>query len=203
MQRRSRAHAVRTRGVAPTNDEVSHAILHGEMLRESRVGCDISWLVGGRDAEYANTFMGDVAERLAISVQRTQILGLLVEGCSLRAASRLSGASINTVTKLLMDVGTACEADHDEHVRNLNCQRVQCDEIWSFVYAKQKNIPEHLWGVPSVGDIWTRWQFRLRIANEGHGNDRGRCRCVEVESHSVLVVEANLPYFGAPELFVV
>ncbi|MEE8625609.1 MAG: IS1 family transposase [Acidiferrobacterales bacterium] len=87
--------------------------------------------------------------------RRTQILGLLVEGVSLRAASRLSGASINTVTKLLVDVGSACQAYHDEHVRNLNCQRVQCDEIWSFVYAKQKNVPKHLWGVPGVGDIWT------------------------------------------------
>ena len=87
--------------------------------------------------------------------KRTEILNLLVEGSSLRAASRISGASINTVTKLLVDVGTACQAYHDEHVRGLNCKRVQCDEIWSFTYAKQKNIPENLRGMPGIGDTWT------------------------------------------------
>lgn len=87
--------------------------------------------------------------------KRVQILGMLVEGMSLRAASRLSGCSFNTVTKLLVDAGKACEAYHDEHVRNLTCKRIQCDEIWSFVYSKQKNIPEHLRGNPNVGDVWT------------------------------------------------
>jgi IS1 family transposase len=87
--------------------------------------------------------------------KRAQILGLLVEGNSLRATTRLTGASINTVTKLLVDVGTACQAYHDEHVRGLTSKRVQCDEIWSFCYAKQKNIPEHLQGVPGIGDVWT------------------------------------------------
>ena len=87
--------------------------------------------------------------------KRAQILGLLVEGNSLRAASRLTGASINTVTKLLVDVGAACQAYHDEYVRNLTCKRIQCDEIWSFVYSKQKNTPEHLRGRPDIGDVWT------------------------------------------------
>lgn len=87
--------------------------------------------------------------------KRVLIIGLLVEGSSLRAASRLSGCSINTVTKLLVDVGTACQAYHDEHVRGLKCQRIQCDEIWSFVYSKQANIPEHLRGKEGVGTVWT------------------------------------------------
>ena len=95
-----------------------------------------------------------MANRLAIE-KRVQILGLLVEGSSLRAASRLSGCSINTVTKLLVDVGSACQAYHDAYVRNLNCQRIQCDEIWSFVYAKQKNIPQPLRSRPDIGDVWT------------------------------------------------
>ncbi|MBT4710243.1 MAG: IS1 family transposase [Alphaproteobacteria bacterium] len=85
--------------------------------------------------------------------KRVLILGLLTEGTSLRAASRLSGASINTVTKLLVDVGTACQRYHDEHVRGLTSRRVQCDEIWSFVYSKQKNVPENKRG--SAGDVWT------------------------------------------------
>lgn len=83
------------------------------------------------------------------------VSSLAVRLFSLRAASRLSGASINTVTKLLVDVGTACQAWHDENMRNLTCKRVQCDEIWSFVYSKQKNIPEHLRGKEGIGDTWT------------------------------------------------
>jgi len=67
----------------------------------------------------------------------------------------MTGASKNTIVKLLVDVGTACRAYHDEHVRNLTCKRVQCDEIWSFVYSKQKNLPKHLWGVEGIGDVWT------------------------------------------------
>ena len=106
------------------------------------------------DAQAQSSYIGGMANRLPLE-KRVQILGLLVEGTSLRAASRLSGCSINTVTKLLVDVGTACQAYHDEHVRGLKCQRVQCDEIWSFVYSKQKNIPERLRSQPGVGDVWT------------------------------------------------
>ena len=87
--------------------------------------------------------------------KRTQIIGLLCEGNSLRTASRLSGCSINTVTKLLVDVGTACQKYHEEHVRNLKSKRVECDEIWSFCYAKQQNVPESMQGQFGVGDVWT------------------------------------------------
>lgn len=85
--------------------------------------------------------------------KRVQILGLLVEGNSLRATSRLSGASINTVTKLLVDVGAACAGYQDDSLRNLPCKRIQCDEIWSFVYSKQRNVPEGMEG--QAGDVWT------------------------------------------------
>lgn len=85
--------------------------------------------------------------------KRSQIIGLLVEGNSLRAASRLSGCSINTVTKLLVDVGNACFEYQDKALRNLPCKRIQCDEIWSFVYSKQKNVPEGMEGL--AGDVWT------------------------------------------------
>ena len=74
--------------------------------------------------------------------KRAQILGLLVEGMSLRAASRLADCSINTVTKLLIDVGTAWSEYQDAALRNLPCKQIQCDEIWSFCYSKQRNVPE-------------------------------------------------------------
>lgn len=91
-----------------------------------------------------------------LSVQkRAQILGLLVEGTSLRAASRLADCSINTVTKLLVDVGMACAEYQDKALRNLTCQRVQCDEIWSFVGSKQRNIPAEHQGEFGWGDVWT------------------------------------------------
>lgn len=87
--------------------------------------------------------------------KRAQILGLLVEGNSLRATSRLADVSINTVTKLLVDVGRACSEYQDKALRNLPCKRVQVDEIWSFVYAKEKNAPEAKRIAGEAGDIWT------------------------------------------------
>jgi IS1 family transposase len=87
--------------------------------------------------------------------RRAQIIGLLAEGNSLRAASRLADVSINTVTKLLLDVGAACEKYQDETLRNLKCRRIQCDEIWAFVYAKAKNLPEKYKGAVGYGDVWT------------------------------------------------
>ena len=87
--------------------------------------------------------------------KRAHILGLLVEGNSLRAASRLADCSINTVTKLLVDVGMACEKYHDEHVRNVPSKRIQCDEIWSFVYSKEKNASVEDKATGTAGDCWT------------------------------------------------
>lgn len=87
--------------------------------------------------------------------KRAQIIGLLVEGNSLRAASRLADVSINTVTKLLVDVGTACAKYQDETLRNLPCKRVQVDEIWSFVYAKDKNVKTAKAAPDGAGDVWT------------------------------------------------
>ncbi len=80
---------------------------------------------------------------------------MLVEGSSLRAASRLADVSINTVTKLLVDVGAACEQYQDRALRDLKCKRIQCDEIWSFCYAKAKNLPEKYAGAFGYGDVWT------------------------------------------------
>jgi IS1 family transposase len=86
--------------------------------------------------------------------KRAQILGFLVEGMSLRAASRLADCSLNTVMKLLADVGVACSEYQDQALRNLPCKRIQCDEIWSFVGSKNKNAGE-LAGSGERGDVWT------------------------------------------------
>src|SRR3984893_5966354 len=92
--------------------------------------------------------------RLPIT-ERARILGMLVEGNSLRATSRLADVSINTVTKLLVDLGSACERYQQENLRNLPCKKIQCDEIWSFCYAKQKNVPADKQGQFGYGDVWT------------------------------------------------
>jgi IS1 family transposase len=86
---------------------------------------------------------------------RARILGLLVEGSSMRAASRLADVSINTVTKLLVDVGTACGEYQDKTLRNLPCKRIQCDEIWSFCYSKEKNVAPENKGILGYGDVYT------------------------------------------------
>ena len=103
---------------------------------------------------HGNKTKGNAMNRLPLA-KRTQIINLLCEGTSLRATSRLADVSINTVTKLLVEVGKACQKYHDEHVKNLTAKRVQCDEIWSFVYAKDKNIPEEKQGLHGIGSIWT------------------------------------------------
>lgn len=87
--------------------------------------------------------------------KRMQILAMLVEGSSMRSISRVVGCSINTVTKVLVDAGEACLAYHDENVKGLNAKRIQCDEIWSFNYAKQKNVDAAKSAPTFAGDIWT------------------------------------------------
>ena len=86
---------------------------------------------------------------------RAKILHLLCEGMSIRAITRLTGASKNTVGKLLVDAGKACAAYHDANVRNVKAARVQVDEIWSFTYAKQKNVATAKEAPEGAGDTWT------------------------------------------------
>lgn len=87
--------------------------------------------------------------------KRAQILGMLVEGNSLRATARMADVSLNTVTKLLIDVGAACSDYQDKAMRNLPCKRIQCDEIWAFVGAKAKNASDEAKAAGEVGDVWT------------------------------------------------
>ena len=87
--------------------------------------------------------------------KRILILKCLVEGMSLRAVARIADVSRNTVVKLLADSGKVCSEYQDEALRNLTCKRIQCDEIWSFVYTKQKNVPRAKAAPPEAGDVWT------------------------------------------------
>lgn len=87
--------------------------------------------------------------------ERVRILHLLCEGMSIRANTRLTGASKNTVAKLLVDAGKACAAYHDANVRNVKAARVQVDEIWSFIYAKQENVASAKEAPEGAGDTWT------------------------------------------------
>ena len=87
--------------------------------------------------------------------KRTQILAMLCEGSSMRSISRVTDVSINTVSKLLVEAGEACLAIHDETVRNVKASRIQCDEIWSFCHAKQKNVATAKAAPEGAGDVWT------------------------------------------------
>ena len=87
--------------------------------------------------------------------KRVQVVAALVEGNSIRATCRMTGVCKKAVTKLLVDLGTSCARYQDEHLRHLPCKRIQCDEIWSFCYAKEKNVPEELKGKLGFGDVWT------------------------------------------------
>lgn len=92
--------------------------------------------------------------RLSIE-KRAQILNLLVEGNSMRATSRIADVSINTVTKTLVDAGTASLAYQDETIRGIKSKRVQCDEIWAFCYSKEKNVAPEDKGILGYGDAYT------------------------------------------------
>ena len=89
------------------------------------------------------------------TADRVRVIAALVEGCSIRSTVRMTGIAKKTITKLIVDLGTACAAYHDKHVRNVKSKRIQCDEIWSFVYAKQKNVPKAMEGQFGIGDVWT------------------------------------------------
>jgi IS1 family transposase len=96
----------------------------------------------------------DPMNKLSTS-KRAEILRCLVEGNSIRSTVRITGASKNTIAKLLADAGKACSAYHDKHVRNVKAERIQVDEIWSFCFAKQKNVESAKNAPDGAGDVWT------------------------------------------------
>lgn len=87
--------------------------------------------------------------------KRAQIIGCLVEGNSIRATCRITGAAKNTVTKLLVDLGAACAEYQDRVLRELPCKTLEVDEIWAFCWAKQRNVPQEHKGTFGYGDVWT------------------------------------------------
>lgn len=87
--------------------------------------------------------------------KRVAVISALVEGNSIRSTCRMTSVAMNTVLKLLADVGTAAVKLHDDRVRSLKCQHIQVDEIWQFCYAKQKNVPKDKKGTFGYGDVWT------------------------------------------------
>ena len=110
--------------------------------------------------------------------KRAQILAMLCEGASMRSVSRLADVSINTVSKLLVDAGKACATYHDDTVRGVVSKRVQCDEIWSFTAAKQKNVAAMKAPLDGAGDTWT-WtaldaDTKLIVSHSVGGRD-GEC----------------------------
>jgi len=87
--------------------------------------------------------------------ERTKIIAALVEGNSVRATCRMTGAAKGTVLRLLREIGQACAAYQDRTLRGLTSRRIQCDEVWAFCYAKEKNVPRQHKGEWGYGDVWT------------------------------------------------
>lgn len=112
--------------------------------------------------------------------RQAKIIKVLCEGNSIRSTARITDTAINTVVKLLRDVGAACAWYQHTHLRNLPCKHIQCDEIWSFCHAKEKNVPEEHKGEFGYGDVWTwtaidadtklvpSWLVGLRDAEYAH-----------------------------------
>lgn len=98
--------------------------------------------------------MSAMVNRLSTD-KRAQIVSCLCEGMSIRATVRVTGAAKNTITKLLVELGGACAEYQHAALFDLPCKNIQCDEIWSFCYAKQKNVPDEHRGEYGYGDVWT------------------------------------------------
>jgi IS1 family transposase len=89
------------------------------------------------------------------SETRAQVIGCLIEGCSIRATVRMTGVAKKTVMRVLLEVGTICAEYQDKVFRNLHCKRLQLDEIWSWIYCKEKNRTEEIAKKnAAAGDIW-------------------------------------------------
>jgi IS1 family transposase len=113
--------------------------------------------------------------------RRKQVLLALVEGNSIRSTVRMTGIAKNTIVKLLAELGDACREYQDKALRKLNCKRIQCDEIWQFCYAKEKNVPAEKRGTFGYGDVWT-WvaidaDTKLAVSWMIGGRDARTARC--------------------------
>jgi len=120
------------------------------ILREFRAFCNMTFLL---DTKILLCIMVSM-NKLPLEKQ-VQVISALVEGNSIRATVRMTGVAKNTIVKLLIAIGQKCDEYQDKVLRDLPCRRIQCDEIWSFCYAKDKNIPKERLGQPGVGSVWT------------------------------------------------
>jgi IS1 family transposase len=141
--------------------------------------------------------------------KRSQILSMLCEGSSMRSISRVVDVSFNTIDKLLQDAGMACAEFHDRAVRGVKSQRVQYDEIWSFVHAKAKNVPTAKAAPEGAGDIWTWTAFdadnKLIISWAVGGRDAGYALALmddvreRLANRVQLTTDGHSAYLGAVE----
>jgi IS1 family transposase len=132
--------------------------------------------------------------------KRVQVLTLLCEGMSVRAASRVADVSYNTVCSLLAEAGEVCVAFHDQSVRGVKAKRVQCDEIWSFCYAKQRNVATAKAAPEEAGDLWT-WlaldaENKLIVSYLVGGRDAGYARALMDDLKDRLVSRVQLTTDG-------
>src|SRR5713226_2690984 len=88
------------------------------------------------------------------TTRRAMVIRCLVEGSSINSTGRMTGVAKNTVLKLLVEIGSACSGFLDQRMRNLECERLQADEGWSFCYAKQRNVTPEMAEARIAGDVW-------------------------------------------------
>jgi IS1 family transposase len=128
--------------------------------------------------------------------KRVQILSMLCEGSSMRSISRVADVSINTVSKLLVEAGEAAVTIHNEMVRNVKSKRIQCDEIWSFCHAKQRNVEKAKAAPKGAGDVWT-WtaiDADTKLILSYFVGDRGR------DSAHAFMCDLRLRVKGSPQI---
>jgi hypothetical protein len=103
-----------------------------------------------RDRSRYNLFMNKLSAE-----DREKVIGCLIEGCSIRSTVRMTGVAKKTVMRILLEVGAVCADYQDRVFRNLTCRRVQVDEMWAFIYAKEKNVTPKIEAKnPNAGDVW-------------------------------------------------
>jgi IS1 family transposase len=145
--------------------------------------------------------------------QQCAVIRCLVDGCSIRATTRMTGVSKNTIQKLTRDLGEAVAQYSDNVLRNIKAQRVQCDEIWCFCYAKDKNLPDEMRGEPGVGSMWTwtaldadtklmiSWKLGARDSATAHAfmrdvQERLANRVQLTTDGNIVYLDAVLDYFA-------
>ena len=139
--------------------------------------------------------------------KRVAVVSALVEGCSIRSTVRLTGVAKDTVLKLLAQVGEVCLDYQDQVLRNLKCKRIECDEIWAYCYAKDKNLPASMKGMPGVGSLWT-WtaldaesklivSWRLGARDAANANAFMQDIAERVTNRFQLTTDGNVTYLDA------